>query len=50
MMVRQHVAANTRDIEEGQIAGQETSDGSLIGGIQDGSAGAALAGHFMSQF
>src|SRR5260370_22067380 len=50
MMVRQHVAANTRDIEERQIADQETSDGSLIGGIQYGSAGAALTGHFMSQF
>jgi len=40
-------AADTRDVEEGQLAGQEAADGRLVGGVEHRPARPAAAGDFV---
>ena len=47
-MMGKNVAAHARYVKEAQLAGQETTDGRFIGGIEHGPTGAAAAGDLMS--
>ena len=48
-MVIQRRPAGSRDIEEIEIAGEEASDRGLVGGIEDGAAGASAPRHLVPQ-
>jgi hypothetical protein len=48
MMVRQHLAANAGDVEEGQVAGQKPVHRRLVGGIEDRPTGAAATRYLIS--
>src|SRR5262249_43053092 len=49
-MVRQHIAAGAGNIDKTQLTGQESADGGLIRGVEDGSTRAAPARNLITQF
>jgi hypothetical protein len=48
-MIIQDIATGARDIEEANLAGQESSDRFLVGGIEHRAARSPLPGNFISQ-